>query len=130
MPPVIHDWHRPGNTECAQNKDINADCSCKLAIPKGKKKHKARIIFRVTDRNVDHRIRPDIWVEIHDNGKMIFRENKRRATYETSVGREYCRLVKQHAFQVAGAKARERSAKRKQSKASKKIAQRIARRAS
>lgn len=128
MPPIIRDWHKPSNMACAQNHDVDANCTCKLAIPKGNgKKHKPRVIFRVTDNSVMRGIKSDLVVELHDDGKMIVRESKRHATYETSVGQVYNRLVKNHALQVAAERARARAANRKSAKASKRIAQRLAR---
>jgi hypothetical protein len=127
MAPVIRDWHKPSNDECEQNKDAEANCTCKLTIPSNGKKHKPRVIFRVTDHSVMRGVKPDLVVELHDDGKLIVRESKRRARYETTIGSVYCRLVKNHALQAAAEKARTRAANRKQAKASKRIAQRLAR---
>jgi hypothetical protein len=111
----VKPWHDLGNAECPQNgADIDKDCTCKLVIQKnGKKPPKPRIIFRVHDVRVDHRVKPDLWVEIHDNGDMIFRENQRRVFYVTSAGKEYCRLQRNQAFALARARKAERAAKRK-----------------
>jgi hypothetical protein len=111
----VRPWHDLDNPECPQNgENIDQDCTCKLVIQKtGKKRQKPRIIFRVHDARVDHRVKPDLWVEIHDNGDMILRENQRRVVYATSVGKEYCRLQRTQAFATARARKAESAAKRK-----------------
>src|ERR1700747_498799 len=113
----IKSWHRPSNDECAHNADIGADCNCKLVITgNGKKKHKPRIVFRVFDKTVSGRIKPQLVVEIHDDGEMTIRESKRRVYYKTTVGSVYSRLLWNHAMQHAQMKAKARRERRKSSR--------------
>jgi hypothetical protein len=128
MNPIIKDWHKPSNEACAQNGDPSQDCTCKLIIQSnGKKRHKPRIIFRVTDHTVSgHKTKPQLVVEIHDDGKTLIRESQRRTSYETTIGNIYCRLVHNHARQVASEAHNRRRAARKQAKQTRKLAKRLA----
>lgn len=115
MNPVIKDWHKPSNEGCAQNADPSQDCTCKLVInSNGKKRHKPRIIFRVTDHSVSgHKTKPQLVVEIHDDGKTLIREAKRRISYETTIGKIYTRLVWSHAMAKAAESKRKRAEKKR-----------------
>jgi hypothetical protein len=111
----VREWHAPSNSACAHNADISKDCTCKLVIhSNGKKRHKPRIIFRVTDHTVSgHKTKPQLVAELHDDGKLIIRESKRRISYETTLGKVYSRLVWSHAMQVASESKRKRAEKKK-----------------
>jgi hypothetical protein len=115
MNPIIKDWHKPSNEACAQNGDPSQDCTCKLIIQSnGKKRHKPRIIFRVTDHSVSgHKTKPQLVVEIHDDGKTLIRESKRRISYETTIGKIYTRLVWSHAMAKAAESKRKRAEKKR-----------------
>lgn len=134
VPGFVADWHKPSNDACMNNANPAADCTCvptafDLLKAKGrtKKKVRSRVIFRCTDSTVDRGIKSELVVELHDDGKLTIRESKRRQGYETTVGRLYSRLMKNHALQVAGERARARAAARKSAKQSKKLAARLAR---
>lgn len=108
---TVKDWHSPRNEECAHNGNIDADCSCKRPA----RQRKPYRVCRVHDDNVPHGCRAEIVLEVHPNGRLIFREAGRRKSnaFATSVGEIYSRLTLQHARQVALAKKAARKARRK-----------------
>lgn len=125
----VREWHSPHNADCPHNMSPAADCACKLQIKRnGKKKHKPRIIFRVTDNTVDRGVKPELVAELHDDGKLIIRESKCRKGYETTLGKTYCRLMRNFALQAAATRSRERQASRTSAKITKRLASRLARR--
>lgn len=111
----VKDWHSPNNPDCAHNTAIENDCTCKLVIRgNGKKRHKARMTFRVVDYSVSgHKIKPQLVAELHDDGKLIIRESGRRISYETTLGKIYSRLVWSHAMQIASESKRKRKEARR-----------------
>lgn len=118
--PVIHDWHRPNNANCQQNIKAAWDCTCEK--PKRKVNRKPYRVCRVRDLGVNHGVKPDIIIEVHPNGRLIFREKNRprRFSYGTTAADVYARLVRNEALRKAALKAKERAAKRAERKAARK----------
>lgn len=113
--PIIKDWHRPSNESCANNIDPDKDCTCKLVIKSnGKRRAKPRIIFRAVDTTVGRRVNHNLVAELHDNGVLIIRESKRRASsaVATTLGAIYTDLVHRRAVKLANERRAARRAKR------------------
>lgn len=90
MNPIIHDWHDPRNPGCSQNAHWTCDCTCE----KPKRQRKPYRTVKVHDESVSmHKVRPDIILEIHPNGRLVLREKGRRSSLYTTVASVYERLV-------------------------------------
>lgn len=120
--PVIHDWHSPRNEACPQNQDSARDCAC--TQPARQRARKPYRTLRVHDSDVPHNVRPDIIMEVHPNGRLIFREKgrPRRCSYSTTVGKIYSRMVLAEALAKASARARDRAKRMKERKAARRAA--------
>ena len=118
--PIIHDWHRPRNEACSQNKNPAKDCDC----AKPKRNFKPYRVVRVHDTEVNHGVKPDIIIEVHPNGRLIFREKgrPRRFSYGTTAADIYGRLVRNEALRKMAAKKKERAARRAERNAARKAA--------
>jgi len=102
----VRQWHRPNNADCPQNIKMEWDCDCKRP-PRNRKPYR---VCRVHDSDVPHGTKADIILEIHPNGRLIFREKARprRFSYATTVGKIYTRLLWNEAMTKAAAKAKAR----------------------
>jgi hypothetical protein len=101
------DTHKPRNEACGHNHDPNNHCTCPTPKHRNRKGYK---ICRVTDSHAPHSVSPDIVLEIHGNGVLVFREKRKRKSYSTTAGAIFASLVWKDARQQAQAK---KSAKRK-----------------
>lgn len=104
LPP---DWHQPHDDGCPNNNDPMKPCTCKR--PLHRKPYK---VCRVHDNKVPHGISPDIIMETHPNGLLVFREKGRRTRYETTAGQIFAGLVRKAGYDAAAAKRQARRNKR------------------
>lgn len=100
---VIKAWHDPRNYSCANNEDIYKNCTCKRVVNR-----KPYRVVRVHDGKAPAGVKADIVVEVHPNGRLVFREAKRRRGYETTAGAVYYRIMAQEARVAAMAKKKAR----------------------
>ena len=100
------DHHQPRNEECPHNLDPSLACNCKLM--RNRKPYK---VCKVHDAHAKGRLSPDIILEIHPNGVLVFREKGRRTSFETTAGAVFAGLVWKDAMSKAQAKKQSRKRK-------------------
>jgi hypothetical protein len=95
------DHHKPRNEACHHNGDPDQPCSCQGPKTRNRKPYR---VCRVNDGNAPSAIRPEIILEVHSNGTLVFREKGRRTSYSTTAGNVFAGLVWKEARAKALAK--------------------------
>jgi len=99
------DYHKPRNEACHHNENPDQPCTCQGPKTRSRKPFR---VCRVRD-NSAKLIKPDIVLEVHPNGVLVFREKGRRTSYETTAASVFAGLV----WREAKAKASEKRAKKR-----------------
>lgn len=107
-PAKLRSWHRPSNDECAQNQNVDLDCSCK-------KNRKPYRVVRVHAKDVNHGVNPDISIEIFPDGVLKLREARRSkaSAKVTTIGELYAQLTRRDALTALKKRNAERAQRRK-----------------
>jgi len=101
LPP---DHHQPRNEGCPHNADPEQVCTCP-AKPRNRKNYR---VCRVHDSHAPRSISPEIVLEVHPGGTLVFREKGKRTSYETTAGHVFAGLVWKAAMAKAQAKKKGR----------------------
>ena len=96
---IVREWHSPHNDSCEHNANVAHDCTCKRKVTR-----KGFKTVRVNARNVPRGVKPQLVIEIHDGGRLVFRELRRRVSYDTTIGDVYFDLMTRAARREAATK--------------------------
>lgn len=83
----VKDWHNPFNDDCPHNREVELDCGCKRPV-----KRKPFRVCKTHDtltKDRGHKTSPDIIIEVHPNGRLVFREKGKRTRFETTSVKVY-----------------------------------------
>ena len=106
--PIIHAWHSPQNSLCAQNADIDAACTCKRVVER-----KPYRVVRIHERNPPHRVSDKLVVKLWPDGRMEIREHGRRFSVTVQISYVYDRAKWRQAMLEAAAYHKAKAGKKK-----------------
>lgn len=106
----VKDHHSPNNEECEHNQAIDRDCTCKRVL--NRKPFRVCKVHDTATKDRDRRTSPDIIIEVHPNGRLVFREKGKRTRFETTSVKVFEGLR----WRAAMVAAQEARAKRKNKK--------------
>jgi len=109
--PIVRDWHRPRDPLCAQNNDLDADCTC--TRQRNRKPYRVVRVHDATERTGGMRFNPKLVLSIWPNGVIKIREHGCRQEYTLTAGSIFQRARYAEAMQKINEKARNKKGKAK-----------------
>ena len=109
--PIVRDWHRPRDPRCAQNNDLEADCTC--TRQRTRKPYRVVRVHDATERTGGMRYNPKLVLSIWPNGVIKIREHGCRQEYTLTAGSIFLRARYAEAMRKISEKTRTKKAKPK-----------------